>query len=421
MKIITLSIVVAIAAACKPEDPPPPPPGGGGEGGSKIDNLPMELVWRNKIKPDSSHSTPFTQPLVYQDKVIFKASDNQKLEDIRLRCYAANDGIVQWEWNDWLGVASQDHYMNQSVHNQYWLVGQDAGISLVNLNTGETFWDKALSNKRYYSQITDGYIYYSTDVLWGQSNQRTGLWRTPVLQFSPEKIIELRADTMGGLNHAIDASAIWQAPWGDAMAVFKVRGIDWSPVREFWDFYVYNMDADSIYYRAADIAPHRRANKQYPVIDGHYAYLQTHRTLQCYDLVNRRQVWQHDFTGDGFHHFTFPNLLVQGERVYILGDDGSLFAFDKKDGSLLWSHDDPGGGMESYMHYYKGVLYYTGEKGKVYAVRARDGKVLMRMASYNNAGYIRGGLGISEKHNQLYVCDGWDVMAFQIPEKWHYE
>jgi len=77
--------------------------------------------------------------------------------------------------------------------------------------------------------------------------------------------------------------------------------------------------------------------------------------------------------------------------------------------------------MQSYMHYYKGVLYYTGEKGKVYAVRAADGKVLMRMASYNNAGYIRGGLGISEKHNQLYVSDGWDVMAFEIPEKWHYE
>jgi hypothetical protein len=43
------------------------------------------------------------------------------------------------------------------------------------------------------------------------------------------------------------------------------------------------------------------------------------------------------------------------------------------------------------------------------------------MDSYNSAGGFGGGLGISEKHNQLYVCDGWDVMAFQIPQKWHYE
>jgi hypothetical protein len=153
-----LSLLLVLVAACQPEDPLPPPPNGGGEGGSKIDNLPMELVWRNKIKPDSSHSQPYMQPLVYQDKVVFSAYDAEKLADNRLRCYAAKDGIVQWEWNDWLGVAAHDNYMNQSVHQQYWLVGQDAGISLVNLNTGETFWDKALSNKRYYSQITDGYI-----------------------------------------------------------------------------------------------------------------------------------------------------------------------------------------------------------------------------------------------------------------------
>ncbi|MDR9373817.1 MAG: PQQ-binding-like beta-propeller repeat protein, partial [Schleiferiaceae bacterium] len=405
----------------QPEDPPPPSPGGGGgEGGSKIDNLPMELVWRNKIKADSSHSRPNMQPLVYKDKVIFNAEDHQ--EGNPLRCYAAKEGVVQWEWNDWLGVAANDNYMNQSVHNQYWLVGQAAGISLINLNTGETFWDKKIEDKEFHTQIQDGKIYYSIQKNWGSEiNQKVRLMRTSTTHFNPKKIIELRADSMGGRNHDIPSSVTWKAPWGDEMAVFKVAGIDWSNNQEFWNFYVYNMDADSIYYRATDIAPHRRGNNQYPVIDGHYAYLQTHRTLQCYDLVNRRQVWQHDFTGDGFHHFTFPNLLVQGERVYILGDDGSLFAFDKKDGSLLWSHDDPGGGMESYMHYYKGVLYYTGEKGKVYAVRARDGKVLMRMASYNNAGYIRGGLGISEKHNQLYVCDGWDVMAFQIPAKWHYE
>jgi outer membrane protein assembly factor BamB len=312
-------------------------------------------------------------------------------------------------------------YMNQSTYQNYWLYDSKTELGILNLNTGQTLWQKEDIEKREYSQITDGYVYYSTDVHWGQSNQRTALWRTPVLQFSPEKIIELRADTMEGRNHVIPSSVIWKAPWGDEMAVFKVGGIDWSNNQEFWDFYVYNMDGDSIYYRAADIAPQRRGNKQYPVIDGHYAYLQTHRTLQCYDLVNRRQVWQHDFTGDGFHHFTFPNLLVQGERVYIMGDDNSLFAFDKTNGNLIWNREDPSGGMMSYMHYYKGVLYFTGYQAKLIAVRARDGKVLMRMDSYNSAGGFGGGLGISEKHNQLYVCDGWDVMAFQIPEKWHYE
>ncbi len=424
----TLRLLLALlisSSACdrEPPAPPPPPPGGGGgnNDSAKFENLTMKLVWRNRFDPDSTPRGNSMQPLVHEDKVVFHVTDNLNIKDILLRCYDATDGQVLWNWNDWDNAATPNDYMNQFVYQDYWLMDESGDMSIINLNTGQTLWQKENIDKRYYSQITDGYVYYSTDVHWSQSNQRTGLWRTPVLSFNPEKIIELRADTMGGLNHAIDASAIWQAPWGDEMAVFKVGGIDWSNNQEFWDFYVYNMDADSIYYRARDIAPHRRANKQYPVIDGHYAYLQTHRTLQCYDLINRKQVWQHNFTGDGFHHFTFPNLLVEGERVYIMGDDNSLFAFNKTNGELIWDREDPSGGMQSYMHYYKGVLYFTGYQGKLTAVRAGDGKVLTRMASYNGGRGFGGGLGISEKYNQLYLTDGWDVMAFEIPEKWHYE
>jgi len=313
--------------------------------------------------------------------------------------------------------------MNQFFHGHYWLYDARSEMGFIDMYTGETLWQISRIDKFGYSSISDNFIYYGIKKNWGDNANVSGLRRTPISHFDPEHIIDFRADTMAGKNHSVETANIWHAPWGDEIAVFKVGGIDWRTKREFWHLYAYNLDGDSIYYKALDIAPAQRGNGQYPIIDGNYAYLQTHRTLQCYDLLKREQVWQHNFAAKGgTRHFTFPNIIVHENRVYILGDDGALFCFNKLTGEEIWRMtDQPGGGLEEYMVLYKGVLYYTGEKGAIYGVRATDGEVLLKMKSYNNEGYYRGGLGISEQFNQLYVSDGYDVMAFEIPEKWHYD
>lgn len=413
-------ICLILLTACeKPEEFIPPPPAGGGDGQAEIDKLPMKLVWRNKLNIDSSHSMPTMQPVVFEDRVLFSSYNPGPY----LRCYSARYGAELWRWKEYLHHSNPNDLMNQSIHNNYWLYDAQSEMGMINMYTGETLWQKENINKRHYSKINGDYIYYSIEKHWASSHNIAGLRRTPVSHFAAEHIIDFRADTMEGKNHVVDPPSIWQAPWGDEIAVFKLSGIDWRTNREFWHLYAYNLDGDSIYYKALDIAPARRGNSQYPVIDGHYAYLQTHRTLQCYDLLKREQVWQHTFDHENAaFHFTFPNIIVDQSKVYILGDAGDLFAFDKLDGTQLWRlKDDPGGGLEEYMVLYKGVLYYTGEKGAVYGVRAADGEVLLKMKSYNNEGYYRGGLGISEQYNQLYVSDGYDVMAFEIPEKWHYD
>ena len=417
--LITGLCLVLLLISCGKDDQVLPPQSGGGNGQNEIDNLPMQLVWRSKLNIDSSHSRPTMQPVVFEDRVIFSSYNPGPY----LRCYSAHDGAELWRWNEYLHHSNPNDRMNQSFYQHYWLYDASSEMGLINMKNGKTLWQKEDFNKRGVSNIADDFIYYGIEKNWGNDYNVSGLRRTPVTHFDSEHIIDFRADTMDGKNHSVETATIWKAPWGDEMAVFKVSGIDWSTIKEFWHLYVYNLSADSIYYKALDIAPNRRGNYQFPVVDGNYAYLQTHRTLQCYDLIKRQQVWQHNFSAKGgSRHFTFPNLIVNKDRVYILGDDGALFCFDKLNGKEIWRMtDQPGGGLEEFMVLYKGVLYYTGERGAVYGVRASDGEILLKMKSYNNQGYYMGGVGISEQFNQLYVSDGYDVMAFEIPDKWHYD
>ncbi|MDR9374954.1 MAG: PQQ-binding-like beta-propeller repeat protein, partial [Schleiferiaceae bacterium] len=139
-----LMLLLVLAAACQPEDPLPLPPNGGGDGGNGTtkDSMPLELVWHNTFDPDSTYAENTMQPLVHENKVVFYVTDNLKAEDNLLRCYDAVDGRVLWDWNDWDNAATPNDYMNQFVYQDHWLMDESGDMSIINLNTGQTLWQK---------------------------------------------------------------------------------------------------------------------------------------------------------------------------------------------------------------------------------------------------------------------------------------
>ena len=382
---------------------------------ARIDKLPLELVWRKPFREDSLCRSSPMQPVAYQDKVLFYIPTPYT----KFRCHNGANGDVVWNWSQWLSHVNPNRVLNQFLYQHYWLYDARSEMGLIDMHTGQTKWQSKAGNKYGYSTLFGDYIYYSTEKHVGSDCYNASLSRTPVNNFTSHKITEFPFSKQDRIYYEVIAASTWTSPWGDEMAVFNVKGYNEANHQPSVHFNVYNITADSLYYRANDIAPY--IHESHPVIIDNHAYFLTAATAHCYDLVNRKSVWSKNWLNEK-GNAGYRSIVTDNSNMYLSTSNGHVKAYDLTTGKELWHHYFEKRCEQHEMKLYRGVLYLTNsDRRELIGIKASDGTLLLQMKSYNRASAFQSGVAISEQLNQLYVTDGCEVMAFEIPENWHYD
>jgi outer membrane protein assembly factor BamB len=185
----------------------------------------------------------------------------------------------------------------------------------------------------------------------------------------------------------------------------------------------------------------------------------TKNTINCLNLKTRKMLWQikpEGFLISNAQHLIFDNKIIIAYAQYV-------YCLDMNTGVILWQQEPTNGlvttanfvkidnklyyndnwdklycldintgaviyGLEGYsgncseMVEHKGILYYTGGNGRLYAVEALTGKKLWEQKSPNRLKYSYANFGlrgvvIDKEKERLYVADRAEVFCFELAKK----
>lgn len=151
----------------------------------------------------------------------------------------------------------------------------------------------------------------------------------------------------------------------------------------------------------AVVLPPPRANAEWPQVGGAASKSYGHLALS----ESPSKVWTAQVAGSSNRERLAAAPVIGGDRLFALGTDGVIHAFDKRTGARLWSRGDDdmtkdqrpsafGGGVS----YEDGRIYVTNGVGEVKAMNAETGEVLWKVQP---AGPLRGSPTIA--FGQLFV------------------
>ncbi|HEY0083372.1 MAG TPA: PQQ-binding-like beta-propeller repeat protein [Pyrinomonadaceae bacterium] len=241
------------------------------------------------------------------------------------------------------------------------LVGTDAGLYMLNPETGATTWkrDDFKGVNEYQTQeiagtplllVSDnsGSIQKKTklsalDVLTGQT-----VWETEQLKGSAVQVSPVYDKDMVLLLTVASNSATKDKPDITALKLSTGALIWQSELTDSVD--LYGMERGSKYFPKFDLS-----GAQPPVFDGDSVYF-TYAGLHRYNLSDGKLVWglKYDVT-EGKIKLGNAQAVIEGDTIYTSAK-GQVRAVDKNTGAVKWTSKDFGGAVAE-MHLRAGVLY----------------------------------------------------------------
>ncbi|HEY9404862.1 MAG TPA: PQQ-binding-like beta-propeller repeat protein [Pyrinomonadaceae bacterium] len=241
------------------------------------------------------------------------------------------------------------------------LVGTDAGLYMLNPETGATAWkrDDFKGVNEYQTQeiagtplllVSDnsGSIQKKTklsalDVLTGQT-----VWETEQLKGSAVQVSPVYDKDMVLLLTVVSNSATKDKPDITALKLSTGALLWQSELTDSVD--LYGMERGSKYFPKFDLS-----GAQPPVFDGDSVYF-TYAGLHRYNLSDGKLVWslKYDVT-EGRIKLGNAQAVIEGDTIYTSAK-GQVRAIDKNTGAVKWASKDFGGAVAE-MHLRAGVLY----------------------------------------------------------------
>jgi outer membrane protein assembly factor BamB len=307
------------------------------------------------------------------------------------------------------------------------LVGTDAGLYMLNPETGETAWkrDDFKGVNEYQTQeiagtplllVSDnsGSIQKKTklsalDLLTGQTVWETEQLKGSAVQVSPvydkDMVLLLTVASNSATKDKPDITALklstgallWQAELTDSVDL-------------------YGMERGSKYFPKFDLS-----GAQPPVFDGDSVYF-TYAGLHRYNLSDGKLVWglKYDVT-EGKIKLGNAQAVIDGDTIYTSAK-GQVRAVDKNTGAVKWTSKDFGGAVAE-MHLRAGVLY--GRLGgtfydfgkREYVVKKPLGVVALDPRAgtanwfYDKADDSITNLAFLPDQNQLLIADSKNLIA----------
>ncbi len=377
----------------------------------------LDMVWKAKFDSSGVRGES-QQPLMYGEKLLWNAAPHPHGFSVMLS--DAKTGKVEWEWSNFLKYPIIHWNNHQFIHGHYYAMQNNGETNVIDLNDGTTVWQFFSNDNEPNIWNVGDYLYANHSKGSGSSTEFVKLVRSPVSYMDWETIYTIYTDSIGGYVSTMNGPTLWMSPSGDSIFLWQNRSYNFATSDGQIDLYAYNFSKQGIEWIMEDIEPVGGSNVLAPVVEGDRCYVLGERNLQCFDLVNRKMLWQKGFPGFG-HHLKLSNLIIDGNRLIVKPDNDAIHALDKMTGDNLWSTFEAGT-SPSHMQLWNGMVFYTSEaKGKIYAVKTSNGEIVWAedsphdgnskypAAGFDNGVAIHAGLGY------IYVHDHHFMMCFKLP------
>ncbi len=329
-----------------------------------------------------------------------------------VNAYSKSTGILMWERK-----FSQRYFSSAVLENGNLVLQSWKDILLIEVQSGTVIHDykQAVDNVAHtFGQLLGNYYYYTR-----VNNNESKAWlvRSHISDFSQwETVYELnRGEETGGSRPNIESYNLWIHPeTNDSIILFQHR----MAFPDRVDIVAWNHRKKNILWRHNHISPIRNSSYKQIMILKDKAYFSASSVFYCFDMRTGEIIWKFDHPSGINSMLYYSPVYAESENAIILKDDGDmLFSFDADTGEVNWSFNNRGASSVSAGSpvYHNGVVYYC-TAGKLFAVVAATGKVLLRESSSIDIYNFRGDLALDRDNDILYAMDGRRIYAIKTLE-----
>lgn len=396
----------------------------------------IPFLWKSRISDGARLSAISRGYLVDEKGLLCVAMKNstppEGYGDNFLQLKDIQTGRNIWEWDD-LFDKRIANTIRQGIDVQQGRMLLHDGRSryFVDTDAGKTIWKgkselpgigphASFLDDRYFIKASDPEIMaldIAKDAIYEGNYQNGDLRQIAMPKYSDEyfKKVDGRVDMAGAIVnfHAFkkEGKSYLIIPYAEPGPVVK-----YSSVRAL--FGMYNLDTRKWMYDRIPmgISEDGTTASVVPVIDGDFVYMTSRATVDCYEVMTGKRVWQTRLTET---NTTALDLIVDGSNLLINSGDATLYCLDKTTGTKRWSL--PSSAFASDLYCQDGTVYWIATN----ALRAADiqsGKMLWNMESpdkYEEGrsdswfwGFVTGLPSHSGNKGKIFVSTNLNIYAF---------
>ncbi len=367
----------------------------------------IDTIWSTELFGESSIANDGI--FVDGEKIVFSGSFS--LSSF-VSVYNKSTGIKLWErMND------IEHYPSANLINGNLVLQNRTRITHFNTNSEFPINDFQQTNDKAsnpYGELIGNYYYYSRRA---SNDTKSWLVRTKITDFKNwETIYTLeRGEDTGGSRPQIQSYNLWVHPeTGDSIILLQHR----MAFPDRVDIVAWNHSKKENLWRHDHISPIKNSSNKQIMILKDRAYFSASSVFYCFDMRSGDIIWKFDHPSGINSMLYYSPVYAENENAIILKDDADrLISFDADTGEINWNFTNRGAssvGAGSPV-YHNGVVYYC-MAGRLYAVVAATGKVLLRESSSIEIYNFRGELAVDRENDILYAMDGRRIYAIKTLE-----
>jgi len=432
MKLIQYILLACTALfSCTPEPLPRPnpclnPP---------CDSIPktktkLELVWQTALRTDSFYSTTNAYAL-WKQQVVYGIDQTTKGKIVFFDAASGQRNIL------WAGQNRANNFKDAKLYRDKFYLTNSPTIYVFDEpdRVRELF---SFDTRNECGTLGEGfslfgnYLYIpSTECLSESISDYARISRIDLHSNQRQVVFQLNTVDSFGENRLcyFDRPAFWINHDGDSCLLNTYGSIPNDQSLTEGGVLLYNITQDRTEWHIRNFTPRGDMALHGPLVSGDRAYLVSLDSIHCLDIPTGKRIWAIDdhYAVDGFKGFDPNNsdLHIVEDKLYV-NNRGVFMCLDAKTGAQIYGRADQNSSKNnSKKTYFDGVFYYTSlSEGRLYGVRASDGKLIMNDRSPNKGGvpfydspnFGDSGVVIDEANRLLYTSDGHFALCFKIPE-----
>jgi len=386
----------------------------------------LNILWQKPLVPDTSNHT--TSPQCFIDGgIIYSVDFTSPTATVQMR--NGVNGDQRWIFDNFLYPidAFIEFGTVMPLHNQlaihYW--HRDY---CVDVQSGQRIWASDISGTAQGSGPLGATIgdYLYTPHYTGQKPKSTseslarhhysgGGWDTLV------------TFTAAGDNYHpnLKMPTLWINPQGDSVLIirnYEAYSAPPSPPNgrlKRMGIYAFNLRTRTFDWQREDFDVDGIATAGDVLIEGNHLYINTTSKLHCVDLFTGQTIWKKQFN----EAILSTTLVMHQNIVVVQNNQRGMWGIDKDSGAEVWYQPETDGNVDE-LAYFDGVVYCTSTGyGRLYAVRAADGKLIWAEQSPNrgnprtaDASFSYSTVVVDPERRVLYVGDHYYMMCIKVPE-----
>lgn len=377
----------------------------------EVEQTELTLLWSAISHPDTASCSSIT-PIVYKDNVIYSRKVCEEGEVFEMR--NTRTGDLVWQWDHFVIPDEAAYHGGVRLYEDKLVICLLHEIYVLDVETGQTIWQTVLEHPirgDYRINVFDGYIYHVHRPP-GNRVPYLHIVRSPIHTPAWDTIYTLRIEE--GANPFFDSPAFYKTDFGETYMVFNEKYYDFPNSQSKTNLSCFNLTGDSLVWQVKNFNDFAHVSE--PLVVEDRVYVAGHRSIYCFSVFDGELLWYYDFPNSR-ETFAAAPFLVEGNRLIVKPDNSHIYAFDKRNGQILWMNDEVGESCDDLV-YYEGIIYFTCIGSKyLHGVEIENGKELWRQLPPNyNQGYYFGtsGLAIHTGLGHLYATTWKEILCYDL-------